>query len=169
MPTNDLVVDRQYLQHLMERMQGEYVATSFIRQSATAVSLPKSGTRTQYQYNLGYSVIRVHREPKYGRAYIADDERFLYVSGFWLLGFGAVKMSRLRELQSGTCTMRDIAVLRDFHELYFDYQIRVRICVSFITALHPLTDRVLALVKAQFTPVCVGFEFPLGLLHLLNC
>lgn len=95
MPTNDLVVDRQYLQHLMERMQGEYVATSFIRQSATAVSLPKSGTRTQYQYNLGYSVIRVHREPKYGRAYIADDERFLYVSGFWLLGFGAVKMSRV--------------------------------------------------------------------------
>lgn len=49
--------------------------------------------------------------------------------------------------------MRDMAVLRDFHEQYFDYQIRVRICVSFITALHPLTGRALALVKVLYAGV----------------
>lgn len=74
----------------------------------------------------------------------------LRVSGFRLLGFGAVKMSRV--CLSGTCTMRDTAVLRDFHELYFDYQIRVRICVSFIIALHPLAARALAFVKAHRMP-----------------
>lgn len=71
----------------------------------------------------------------------------LRVSGFRLLGFGVVKMSRVP--LSGTCTMRDTTVLRDFHELFFDYQIRVRICVSFITELHPFAVCALAFVKAH--------------------
>lgn len=45
---SDLVAERQYLQLLMELNARRKCSNDVIRQSTIAISLPKSGTRTQY-------------------------------------------------------------------------------------------------------------------------
>lgn len=111
-------------------------------------------------------IIRVLLPYRETRTSVHRDERFLYVSGFRLLGFGAVKMSRVTEVGHVQCEIWPSCETFTNSISITKYALEF-VSVSSQHCIRSRAVRWLGSCEGTFTPVCVGFGFPSGLLRLI--